>query len=92
MYALLTGVEPIPSEKGQPRPDKQIVKGKTGYIDPKYLLHKPERVMAILIQKCFEYNPVNRPTMFELVEELSKAVVEMEQELGASRKDILQQL
>jgi serine/threonine protein kinase len=51
---------------------KRIVKCETAFIDPRYSQRsKAEK------KKCFEYDPVDRPTIFEIVDELGRAVREL---------------
>ncbi len=93
MYALLTGVDPILADDDAMKASDLLIEGKTGRIDSKYSERNgPERVLAEIIQRCFSYEPANRPTMFEIVEKLEKAVSQVERQRGMSRQAILQTL
>lgn len=68
---------------------KAVKRGEIAYIDPRYLTRsKEEKALAELIEKCFVYEPDDRPTIFEVVSYLRNAVSDS---LGEeeSRVDIL---
>jgi serine/threonine protein kinase len=97
MLTILTGQEPVLSSKTMRSKAfrRGIVDGMTGIIDPKYWNEtgsKAEHALADVIQKCFAYTPEDRPTIFEVVHELERAVQEMEKEKGETRTHILQTL
>ncbi|KAL3943379.1 MAG: hypothetical protein SGBAC_002545 [Bacillariaceae sp.] len=88
MYALLTGLNPMywTNTDGV---KKAVKRGEIAYIDPRYLTRsKEEKALAELIEKCFVYEPDDRPTIFEVVSYLRNAVSDS---LGEeeSRVDIL---
>ena len=71
---------------------KAVKRREISYIDPRYLIRsKEEKALAGLIERCFKYDPDDRPTIFEVVSYLRNAVSES---LGEeeSRVDILQAL
>jgi len=102
MLTILTGEEPdVPIERGQDEKwqkafTRSIMAGKIGYIDPKYddatTSSNPEFHLAKMIRKCFSYNPVDRPSIFEVVQELELAVEEAEKEKGETRIQFLQSI
>ena len=92
LYGLLTGVNPLYDFDTGPVP-KRIIHGETGYIDPRYFKRsKAEKSLAVVIQKCYKYLPEDRPTVFEVVQELDRAVSEVLEAQGISRASVLQDL
>lgn len=97
LLTILTGQEPVLSSKTMSSKAfrRGIVDGMTGIIGQKYLNKtgsKAEHALADVIQKCFAYKPEDRPSIFEIVQELERAVQEMEKEKGETRTHILQTL
>jgi serine/threonine protein kinase len=99
MLTILTGETPHISSKTKMKSKafrKGLIDGMTGYIDPKYRdatsSSKAEQALAEVIQKCFAYKPEDRPSIFEVVEELESAVEEMENDTGKTRIQFLQLL
>lgn len=93
IYTILTGVEPILADDDDVETSQLLIQGKTGRLDPKYFQNDgPERVLATTIQQCFHYDPIMRPTIFEVVQRLQWGVNQVERRLGITRQAILQQL
>jgi hypothetical protein len=92
IYGLLTGLNPFYDDAvSLHHVQKRIKDGETAYIDPRYAKRsKAERVLVSVIDKCHEYYPKDRPTIFEVVKELSQAVSELIEQQGISRASILQ--
>ena len=56
---------------------EKIKNGEKAPIDPSYKEHSyAERKLAELIDWCHEYDPKDRPSIFEIVEFLSQAIKE----------------
>jgi hypothetical protein len=100
-YGLLTGLSPfyeLDNETGKhtKKTRKRVVKGETPFIDPRYYLQQSpeERALVEVIKRCFEYAPEDRPTIFEIVDDLRQAVSELvvDGSKGISRQAVLQQL
>mmetsp|Transcript_37319 Transcript_37319/g.90613 ORF Transcript_37319/g.90613 Transcript_37319/m.90613 type:complete len:258 (+) Transcript_37319:706-1479(+) len=91
MYTLLTGLDPFPwlhSDDMKPL----VKRGDTAYIDPRFWNRsKEEGKLAEIIKQCFEYNPNLRPSVFKIVERLSRAVTESLGE-NVTRAEVLQGL
>lgn len=93
IYTILTGVDPLLADDDYVKRSNLIVQGKTGRLDPKYFEQDgPERLLATVIQQCFQYDPAMRPTIFEIVNDLQRGVEQVERRLGITRQAILQQL
>lgn len=58
-------------------PQKKLIDRKTAYIDPRYKKrsYAEQQLVKALVQ-CWEYEPDDRPSIFELVDQLRKAVSE----------------
>ena len=90
MYSLLTGLNPFYNSKSTKEVITQVLAGKTAYIDPRWKERSPaEATLVELIPRCFEYEPMNRISIFELVDHLKKAVSELLQD-GMTRESLLQ--
>ena len=75
-YALLTGLYPF-YDGDSNRVKKLVKKGETAFIDPRYKERSfAEKSLAELIPRCWKYNPDDRITIFELVDELRSAAQE----------------
>jgi len=70
-----------------------VPEGATPYVDKRYLTRSPEeKAVAEVVMGCFEYEPSDRPTIFEIVEHLRKAVKEHVEGKGITRSAVLQQI
>jgi serine/threonine protein kinase len=68
LYAVLTGLNPFYDLLHTNEVRKAVKDGKTAYIDPRWSNHSyPEKMIAEVIPKCWEYKPEDRMTIFELV-------------------------
>jgi hypothetical protein len=71
---------------------KAVLAGTTGFIDPRWRTRsKEERMLSEVIDKCFTFKDIERPSIFEVVGLLRHAV---EETLGkdVSRAKILQEI
>eukprot|EP00980_Cylindrotheca_fusiformis_P012565 scaffold3084_cov144-Cylindrotheca_fusiformis.AAC.13 len=77
MYALLTGLWIFYENDDDDVIHTKLIDGKTAYIDPRYKKRSyAEQQLVKLIKQCWKYNPEDRPSIFELVDQLRKAVSE----------------
>eukprot|EP00543_Licmophora_paradoxa_P000828 CAMPEP_0202458468 /NCGR_PEP_ID=MMETSP1360-20130828/25669_1 /ASSEMBLY_ACC=CAM_ASM_000848 /TAXON_ID=515479 /ORGANISM="Licmophora paradoxa, Strain CCMP2313" /LENGTH=503 /DNA_ID=CAMNT_0049079031 /DNA_START=636 /DNA_END=2147 /DNA_ORIENTATION=- len=87
MYALLTGLWPFYDLKQHDKDDKEakerLRKGEKPYIDPRYRTRSElEGFLVELIEKCWAFNPDDRPTIFELLvvlRETGRKIIEQAQ-------------
>lgn len=82
LYSILTGLWVFYDADNYANIAQRIQQGETAYINPVYLdLHtSPSRAeyhLATIITHCHEYNPQDRPSIFEVVDFLRKAVEEI---------------
>ena len=83
IFALLTGLHPYEAELVYEDVDeyerlaiKAIKNGVTPYIDPRYKNRSPEeRLLVEVMERCFAYNPDERPSIFDVVSWLQKGHV-----------------
>ncbi len=93
LYGLLTGLNPLYDSESVETTQTRIIKGEVGFVDPRYSKRsKAERALVRIIKKCFEYEPGDRPTIFEVVQELQRAVEKLLEQKGISRESILKEL
>lgn len=77
MYAMLTGLYPLYLASGTKDIQKKIMRGKTGYIDPRYKESSfAEKKLAEIIPLCWLMDPDERIDIFDLVKFLREAVAE----------------
>jgi serine/threonine protein kinase len=73
-YSLLTGR--FKTDEGQK--NEAVEKGEKIYIDPRYYQHNEKSASQAkfieIIDKCQEYHPKDRPSIFEVAEELRQAI------------------
>lgn len=56
---------------------KKLIDGETSFIDPRYKERSyAESQLVKVLEQCWQYNPEDRPSIFELVDQLRKAVSE----------------
>eukprot|EP00980_Cylindrotheca_fusiformis_P028443 scaffold22599_cov139-Cylindrotheca_fusiformis.AAC.34 len=91
MYGLLTGLYPL-YWMDDKQMKKAVMRGETAYIDPRYKTRSPEEGrLAEIIEQCFRFSPDDRPSIFEVVTFLRRAVVECLGE-NVSSREILKRL
>ncbi|CAJ1942930.1 unnamed protein product [Cylindrotheca closterium] len=77
IYALLTGLWVFYENEDDEVVHKQLIDGKTSFIDPRYKRRSyPESQLVKLLEQCWQYNPDDRPSIFELIDQLRNAVSE----------------
>lgn len=77
MYSLLTGLWVFYDEQKTSTVQKRVKKGEMAYIDPRYKERSVEEAkLAEAIHWCHQFLPEDRPSIFQLVEFLRKAVEE----------------
>lgn len=90
MYTLLTGLNPLYEIRRDREFTKNIIGGKTAFVDPRWRQRSPsEAALCELIPRCFQSKAENRPTMFEIVNILRDAVAQ-NLDPGVSREKVLQ--
>lgn len=90
MYALLTGLNPLYDIDSDRRFARKIIQGKVAYIDPRYKTRSPgEEALSMIIPKCFEYKPQDRPSIFQIVN-LLQVAVSAALGHGATRQTVLE--
>jgi serine/threonine protein kinase len=92
LYTILTGRYPFDDELDNAA--KHLVpQGETATIDRRFLHRsKEEKAIVEVIEGCFKYYPHERPTMFEIVVQLQKALHENVEVIGLTREAVLQQI
>lgn len=79
MYSLLTGLRPFYDSQSTEEVQERIMHGDTPAIDSRYRKRSfVEGKLVEIIERCWAYEPDDRPTIFEIVEFLRDAVVEFE--------------
>lgn len=74
MYALLTGLWPFYENEDDGFVQKELIGGKTGFIDDRYKTRSyGEGKMVELILMCWQYEAADRPDIFEIVKFLRRA-------------------
>jgi serine/threonine protein kinase len=90
MYVLLTGLNPFYNVETTKEVISLIFQQQKAYIDPRWKERSPaEAKLAEIIPKCFEYEPKNRISIFEVVDYLKHAVNELLHD-GMTRESVLQ--
>jgi serine/threonine protein kinase len=75
MYSLLTGLWVFYDEPRTAQIQKKIKNGETAFIDPRWKERSVEEAKLVqAIEWCHQYNPDDRPTIFQLVDFLKQAV------------------
>jgi len=82
LYSILTGLWVFYDADNYANIAQRIQQGETAYINPVYLdphtsPSRAEHHLATIITHCHEYNPQDRPSIFEVVDFLRKAVEEI---------------
>ena len=78
VYSLLTGLWPFYDTRNQSEFDVKIGRGDKPYIHPKFKTRsKIEGMLVELLGRCWEHNPDNRATIFEIIEILTSALEEL---------------
>jgi serine/threonine protein kinase len=87
MYSLLTGLYPLYHETDTHKVQKLLIKGRIGYIDPRYKERSfAEAKLAEIIPLCWKYDPDERISIFELVTRLRRAVAENKRRVQEEEK------
>ena len=77
MYSLLTGLWVFYDTDSDRTIQKRVKEGEKAYIDPRYKERSlAEAKIAEIIDQCHEYNPDDRPSIFEVVKFLREALEE----------------
>jgi serine/threonine protein kinase len=75
IYSLMTGLWPFYENEDDGFVQKEIVNGKTAFIDKRYRSRSyAEGKMVELIEQCWRYKAVDRPDIFEVVRFLRRAI------------------
>jgi serine/threonine protein kinase len=84
-FGVLTGLEPFYDEEDEDNVKTRVKKGEKAYIDPRFKERSlAEAKLVEIIDLCHEYNPEDRPSIFEVVEFLRAAMAEVDE---ADRKE-----
>ena len=79
MYSILTGLWVFYDEWDTAKVMERVKKGDKAYIDPRFKGKSlAEAKLAEIIARCHEYNPSDRPSIFEIVAFLREALNEVE--------------
>jgi serine/threonine protein kinase len=77
VYGLLTGLWPFYENEDDDFAQRQVIDGKTSYIDDRYRERSyGEGKMVNLIEQCWQFKPEDRPDIFEIVRFLRRALEE----------------
>jgi serine/threonine protein kinase len=77
MYSVLTGLWVFYDEHDDDKVKRRIKNGETAYIDPRYKEGLAEAKIAEIIERCHAFKPDDRPSIFEVVDFLRKALTEV---------------
>lgn len=78
MYALLTGAMPFQGEEYSDIMD-YVADGEQPFVDPRYRERSLEEAKLVeIIEWCHEFYPHDRPSIFEVVDFLRDALLEIE--------------
>ena len=82
----MTGLWPFYENEDDGFVQKEIIGGKTAFIDDRYRTRSyAEGKMVELIEQCWRYNPQDRPDIFEVVRFLRNAIQEAKAEDNADK-------
>jgi hypothetical protein len=83
-FGLLTGLEPFWDEEDWDRIKERVKMGEKAPIDPRYRQRSlAESKLVEVIDWCHEFDPQNRPSIFDVVQFLRNAT----EELGAESNE-----
>jgi len=92
VYGLLTGLWPFYENEDDDFVQRQIIDGKTSYIDDRYRERSyGEGKMVNLIEQCWQFKPEDRPDIFEIVRFLRRALEEEKFREGIGQQQQQQQ-
>jgi len=78
MYGLLTGLLPFYDVKEDKEIQRRMVDGETAFIHPKFRTRSyAEGRLVQIIEMCYEFDPDDRPEIFEVVRFLKDTVKQM---------------
>ncbi len=73
VYSLLTGLFVFYEEKNYKKIKKMILNGKKAHIDDVYRSGGAiERKLVEIIEKCWTFDPTERPSIFEIIDDLQR--------------------
>jgi hypothetical protein len=78
-YSVFTGLWVFYDSKDDEETQQRVKEGEKPYIDPRYKSQDPlQAKLADIIESCFTYNPLNRPSIFEVITMLRKLLKDVE--------------
>ena len=86
MYSLLTGLRPFYQTLDLSEMQEKTMAGETSPIDDRYRTRSLEEGKLVeIIERCWAFDPDDRPTIFEVVEFLRQAVTESDASKGRAK-------
>jgi hypothetical protein len=88
MYSLLTGMMPFHEIGDYQEVGRRVGDGEKAYIDPRYKERSlAEAKLVEIIEKCHEYWPEDRPSIFEVINFLWDAIEEVHHAMMNEEED-----
>ena len=79
-YSVFTGLWVFYDSKNDKQTQKRVKEGEIPYIDPRYKSQDPlQAKFAEIIESCFTYSPLNRPSIFDVISRLRSLLKEVEE-------------
>ncbi|KAL3918261.1 MAG: hypothetical protein SGARI_007512, partial [Bacillariaceae sp.] len=70
-YSVFTGLWAWYDSKDEKHTQKRVKEGEIPFIDPRYKSQDPlQAIFAEIIESCWTYNPINRPSVFDVIKRL----------------------
>lgn len=88
MYSLLTGLQVFYDEQDTSKVQNRVKKGDKPYIDRRFKKKSiADAKLVEIIARCHEFDPADRPSIFEIVAFLTEALTEIEEDKGRLNLD-----
>lgn len=89
IYGLLTGLMVFHESETYEETQERVANGEKAFIDPRYKERSlAEAKLVEIIEKCHEYYPEDRPSIFEVVELLLEALEEVYEAMDNSESGL----
>jgi serine/threonine protein kinase len=83
-YSILTGLWVFYDSKDTKETQARVKKGELPFIDPRYKeIDSPEAALAEVIEWCLTFDPEKRPSIFDVVAKLNKALMKYVQDFSS---------
>jgi hypothetical protein len=89
MYSVLTGLWVFFDQPDYKKVQTRVKKGETAYIDPRFQeASQEEAKLATIIERCFAFDPDDRPSVFEVVAFLKQALNDVSEGEEATKSSL----